>query len=475
MLQFSRRSLPHIVKDVFVDRGGAPAQFFVEHVTLGWPGGPAGLRGPSLVFFLLALPPAYAVARRLGGERAALLLPLALALSPLAVELATFARMYALFLLGTLFATWLSLRARDPRSWTLAGAVAGFLVYVHPIAPLYAPLALLTGAAVRRVPWRDLRPAAVAGVVVALPYLYALAVLRSRYHVAEASRVATTAGRSVPEESLYQLTPGGRIGALAFGVLALMGLVAVARTDRVRAGVLAAWLVVPIGFFSVVPAQTRFFARYVLPALPVFLLLVILGGLALGAAVRAPLAAAVLVVLAFVVLAGHEDVDRLRTLHALDLQGLTRAVQASDVLVSSTGSPRTDRPPELLDDYIALRATTAERVEELPAIDPRYETGLVAKGRAHVEAFLRDGNPGRGLWIFSGKPQRVDGLLRRLAGRFDTRRISARVGLVRSRAPAAPRAVVEQALSVRAAWGLSTPSDRWPRTIAAVDRAALSR
>jgi hypothetical protein len=98
MLEFSPLSLPSIVKDVFVDRGGAPAQFFVEHATLVWPGGIVGLRGPSLIFFILALPVAAAFARRLIGEGPALVLPFMLALAPLAVGLATFARMYALFL-----------------------------------------------------------------------------------------------------------------------------------------------------------------------------------------------------------------------------------------------------------------------------------------------------------------------------------------------------------------------------------------
>ncbi len=157
MLDFSRRSLGAIVRDVFVDRGGAPAQFLVEHVTLSWPGGVEGLRLPSLFFFLLSLPVAAAVGRRLLGETAGLLLPPLLALAPLAVELATFGRMYALFLLCVLGATWLGIRAAasgSPRAWAVAGAAAGLLVYVHPIAPLYAPLALLTGLAVRPQPWR---------------------------------------------------------------------------------------------------------------------------------------------------------------------------------------------------------------------------------------------------------------------------------------------------------------------------------
>jgi hypothetical protein len=482
MLQFSRYSLPSIVKDVFIDRGGAPAQFFVEHVTLAWPGGIAGLRAPSLLFFLLSLPVAATVARRLLGEGAALSLPVLLALAPLAVGLATYARMYALFLLAVLCTTWLGQRAAelgDRRSWVIAGTAAGLLVYVHPIAPLYAPLALLTGLASRpswRPSLRELRPALVAAVVVASPYAYALAVLRSRYQVGEAPRLRTTAGRSVPLESLHALAAGGSAGVWLFAAVALTGLVWLARTRLPVAIVLAAWLVVPIGFFTLVPAQTRFFARYLIPSLPAFLLLVLAGCFALGRVVQAPVAVAALLLLALVAIEGRDDVNRLRTLHRLDLPALAAAAQRSDVLFSSTGSPRSDRPPELLDDYVALRSPPAVRVEELPAIDPRFETGLVQKGRARVVAFLRSNPaPARGLWIFRGRPQRVDALLRRLAGEFETRRISPELALVRSREPTSAIALVRQALIVRTAWGLQTPADRWPRVIASVDRAALRR
>jgi Dolichyl-phosphate-mannose-protein mannosyltransferase len=480
MLQFSRNSLPGIVREVFIDRGGAPAQFFVERATLAWPGGLAGLRGPSLVFFLLSLPVAAAVARRLLDERTALLLPFLLALSPLAVELATFARMYALFLLCVLGATWLGLLAAeraDTRTWCTAGAAAALLVYVHPIAPLYAPLALLTGLATRpswRPSFRELRPALLTGAVVASPYVYALAVLRSRYHVGEAPPVRTTAGRPVVLESLYALTPGGTTGLIVFTALAVVGLVSIARSRPPLAVVLAAWVVVPTVFFSVVPAQTRFFGRYLLPALPEFLLLALAGCFAAVRLAGAPLAVAIAIVLVLVVVEGRDDVERLRGIHELRLPALAAAVHRDDVLFSSTGSPRSDRPPELLDDYVALRTPPATRVEELPAIDPRYESGLVAKGRRHVVAFLHsDAAPARGVWIFRGLPRRVDAALRRLTPTFETRQISSEVALVRSRRPVSPAGLVRQSLVVRTLWGVGTPADRWPRVIAAVDGAAL--
>src|SRR5437867_3169707 len=37
-------------------RGGGPVHFWLEHLTLQWPSGLPGLRGPSMLFFALTLP-----------------------------------------------------------------------------------------------------------------------------------------------------------------------------------------------------------------------------------------------------------------------------------------------------------------------------------------------------------------------------------------------------------------------------------
>src|SRR3954451_21918207 len=50
------RPLGQVWSIVWGDRGGGPLHFFLEHATLQWPGGLVGLRVPSLVFLLLALP-----------------------------------------------------------------------------------------------------------------------------------------------------------------------------------------------------------------------------------------------------------------------------------------------------------------------------------------------------------------------------------------------------------------------------------
>jgi hypothetical protein len=477
MLEFARGSLPGIVRNVFIDRGGAPAQFVIERVTLAWPGGLAGLRGPSLLFFLLALPCAGLLARELAGRVEAIAVPLLLALAPLAVGLATFARMYALFLLLVIVAALVAIRAGSTRSrawWIAAGALGAGLAYVHPIAPLYAVPAFACGLAVRDGPLRDglrdARPGLVAAAVVALPYLYALAVLRDRYGVGEAGTLSTTAGRTVPEEALRALSPTGVPGLVVFGLLALAGTVQLTRERPRIAALLVLWVVVPIAFFTIVPAETRFFGRYVLPALPAFLVLVVAGCRLLGR--RLPIAL-VLVAIALV-LEGAGAADRLRALYDLDLRALP-TVAANVVLFSSTGSPRSDRPPELLDDLVGLRTGTPDRVEELPAIDPRYETGLVAKGERNVRAFLAGTGARRGMWIFRGNVRRVSAAARRLATNRDlaVAQIGDELLVVSSRSALERRRLIELGIRVRTSWGTETPADRWPRTLVVIDRKVL--
>jgi hypothetical protein len=385
--------------------------------------------------------------------------------------------MYALFLLLVIVTALLALRAGQRRArgyWVAAGALGAGLAYVHPIGPLYAVPAFACGLAIfegaLRAGLRDARPGLVAAAIVAVPYLYALAVLQSRYDVGEAGRLSTTAGRSVAEEALRALSPTGVLGLVVFCLLALAGVVQLARERPRVAALLVLWVLLPIVFFTAVPAETRFFGRYLLPALPAFLILVAAGCRLLG---RRP---AIVLALVSVVLGleGLTTTDRLRTLYDLDLRALPK-VAPGEVLFSSTGSPRSDRPPELLDDLIDLRAGAIERVEELPAIDPRYEDGLVGKGTGRVHSFLSSSGPRVGTWVFRGTPRRVSAAERRLATDPDVTvvPVGSELLVVRSRGPRERRALVELGVRVRTAWGTSTPADRWPRLLVVIDRTAL--
>jgi hypothetical protein len=478
MLRFSTRSPAEIITDVFVERGGAPLQFLVEHLTLQWPGGLVGLRLPSLCFFALAIVFSGLFTLELFGEREALIVPPVLAASPMAVELGTFARMYALFLCVSLAAGWLALvagRTGSRRGWLAAGILVGGLVYVHPIAPLTCA-AIIAGPflvderplrAAFRTAWPGL---AVAGALAA-PYLYALTVLRARYGVGESGLLTTTEGRSVAEEALHAFTPGGITGVLFFSAAATFGLVLLADAAPRRALAAGLWIALPVIFFTVVPAETRFFGRYVIPALPAFLGLVVVGVLGLA---RRRRIVAVAALAAAVAMEATDDVRRIERLNAVDLPRLPVPAKET-VLFSSTGTPVSGRPPELLDDLVALQRGDGERLEELPAIDPRFDSHVIANGAANVGRFLTKRTPARAMWIFHGRPDRVRAARRRLSKRRDvrTRLVSAQLLVVETRREEDRRRLVELAIAVRSAWGLRTPSDRWPRAIVSADRAGL--
>lgn len=445
-----------------------------------------GLRLPSIVFFLLALAGAALVARQLCGRREECLLPLLLAVAPLAVGLATFARMYTLFLALLLLVVWLLVRAARVGTrplWIAAGACAGLLVYVHPTAPLYIALGLTTAFLCAGRPLRHSLMAAVPGLVslavVVLPYGYALAVLTRRYEVSSGSSlVEGSSGRPVAVETLLALTPGGWPGAAVFLALAIAGLLALLRLDRAKGSAFALWPIVPVAFFSLIPADTGFFARYVLPSTPFFLLLVIGGCFLLGRLTPAPLLAGSLLVAGLAAWQASEVVARLHDLRAL---GLTAAVDEAErlepgVIFSSTGGPIGGRPAELVDRYVCLEVAEVACVEELPAVEPRFETALLELGAREVGAFLDGDNaPGRGAWLFAGTSRRVllgERRLRQEEG-LEIVRLSPTLLLVRSAANEGRDALVRRAIGVREAWLGPAGRDRWARTLIAVDRLAL--
>jgi hypothetical protein len=447
VLTIAPQTFGGIIDEVFVDRGGAPLHFFLEHVLLSWPGGVEGLRLPSLVFFLLALPAAGLVAERLVDDTAALVLVPALAIAPLAVELATFGRMYSLFLASTLWATWLALVAADrgrPSLWAAAGVALGLLVYVHPIAPLYIGIALVSalvhgwrGFETLRTAW----PAPVAAVVVSLPYyLMSLSTLKTRYDVHPArDRLRTETGDPVLDVALQRVLPGGRPGQIAFGLLGLAGLLFLARSRPRSAVVLALWIVVPAAFFALLPAGgTTFFARYLLAAVPFVLLAVVAGALSLGrgrlgTAGKVAAAAAVVSLLAAT---AHRDVERLRNLAASDLRGLVTAVERhrhDGVLFSSVESPHLDR-------LVALEVEGLPRVES----DCSELVPYLAEPSARR----------RGIWIVDDASYELAGGLERLGARddLDVERIGSNIVLVTSRQALAPRELVTIGLDVREVW-----------------------
>jgi hypothetical protein len=475
-LRFARQSFADIVRDVFLDRGGAPLHFFVERVALGWPDGLEGLRLPSVAFFLAALPAAGIVSGRLVGTSAARLVPLTLAAAPLAIGLATFGRMYSLYLAGTLWATVVALwaaRRGDRPAWAAAGAAAGALVYAHPAAPIVSLLVVVTGLLYAEASPRSLLrtawPAPLALVLVQLPYyVYALGVLRDRYEVelgAPRAQAIRAAGRSIPEQSLLALGPGGLAGSIFALVVAAGGLAWVARARPRVALALGLWVVVPVLFFSFVPTGTTFFfPRYLLPSLPFFLLLVVAGSLGLASLGRGGAAAGAALLATVLVWQTVDDVRKLDELRSLELQEAASLAETTETprLFEAVGvAPFARRPPRLLDEYVLLE----HGMRSAPERSPETLRAFVAS----------EAEPAHGVWLFAGPPRRMVAARPRLedvAG-VHVISVSASVLLVRSEAPLGPRPLVEQAAALREAWLRGEPEDAEAQRLLRRARTAL--
>ncbi|MBC8057193.1 MAG: hypothetical protein H7Y61_11515, partial [Rhizobiales bacterium] len=93
------------------------------------------------------------------------------------------------------------------------------------------------------------------------------------------------------------------LGTALLTALSLTGLITILRRDQRIGGARGLWIAVPVAFFSLVPSETVFFPRYLLPSLPFFLLLVALGCLTAGRMVRRPLLGAAVLVAASLIAA----------------------------------------------------------------------------------------------------------------------------------------------------------------------------
>jgi hypothetical protein len=472
-------SIFHIVS---TERGGGPLHFWLEHLTLQWPGGLVGLRGPSMVFFAATLPAVALIGLEVAGALAAAAAVLLTATAPLAISYSTFGRPHALLLAWIAWGTVLGLRAARSgrrRDWVLAGAVLGSSVFVHPTAPVYALTAfaavlVYTPRAPRAVV-REAWPGALALAVTFLPYsATTIHALGERFGLrVGAKRGRTFTGNPVWEDALHAVAPTPHV-LNWFSVAALGGLAALLVARRWRAALmLALTIATPVVFFSVVPANglsAIFFDRYMLPALPAFLLLV-----AIALATVAGWAGPARLVVLGVLLAGLMTLEarivlaRQRQLSHLELGRVTSVVKAQSrgaVLFGTTGSQEVSgylgafnfgRPPGVFDKYLALRIPSLELVDDDTCVP--------------VVSFLAGPvKPRYGIWIFYvARADEVEPGRRALTGVPETTldELAANYFLVRSTRPLAPRALVQIGLALRRHWQRAVPGN--PRVVDLVE------
>ena len=470
-------SIFHIVSS---KRGGGPFHFWLEHVTLLWPGGLPGLRGPSMVFFAASLPAIALIGVELASAFAAVAAVLLTAVAPLSISYSTFGRPHALLLLFIEWGTWLGLRAARTgarRDWILAGAVLGSSVFVHPTAPVYSLTAfaavLLYAPRPPRAVAREAWPGVVALAVTFVPYyLMTLHVLSERYGIGTGTRGRTFTGRAVWKDAVHSLAPVPHL-LNWFTVLALGGLVVLLVTRRRAAVVPVLAIGLPVAFFTFVPTKglsAIFFDRYMLPALPQFLLLVAIGcATVAGWAGRARWLVLGILLAGLMTLETRVVLARQRQLGHLELGRITAVVTRESrgaVLFGTTGSQdptgylgafNFGRPPNLLDRYLELRIPSLELVNDDTCIP--------------VVSFLAaQGPPKVGIWIFYAARPDEEALARPALGAVPgvlVADLTPKVLLVRSAKPLPPRQLIELGLTLRRRWQRLVPGN--PRVIDLVD------
>jgi hypothetical protein len=484
-LRVSDFSFANIFDIVSTKRGGGPLHFWLEHFLLRqWPSLEA-LRLPSLVFICIALPAVALVTRRLLGDEGAPWVVLLVAASPIPVLYATFGRPHTLLFAWLMWSTVLALRAADDgdrRLWAAAGAVLGLAVFVHPTAPLYAGTAL-AGALVYapRAPRAVLRqawPGLVAFLATFAPYyLRTLHVLGDRYGVSSgAMRGRTFSGQPVWEDARSYLAPGSH-NLNGFTILALIGIVALARRRRHRVVAFCVLTVaLPVLFFSIVPANgdsALFFDRYVIPAIPAFLTLTVAGVVALSRlAGRFALVAVVALVGLLLVVELQHDLRHRDQTEGIGVGAASRAVArlpAGSVLFGSTGTSGAifssfdyGHPANLLDRYVALRVHSVELVD-----DDSCERALPFVQGSSAPRF--------GAWLFYASSDAEAAAAAAALAKTDAvvTRPAPEYFLLRSRRRLEPLALVRLGRSYRLAWRRAVPANRRVNELLIADRQLL--
>jgi hypothetical protein len=485
-IRVSDFSFANVFDIVSTKRGGGPLHFWLEHFLLGWWPGLGALRIPSLVFICLALPAVALIARRLLGDEASAGVVLLTAVSPIPVLYATFGRPHTLLFAWVMWSTVLALAAAergDRRLWAAAGAVLGLSVFVHPTAPLYAGTALIAALLYAprppRAVLREVWPGLLTFALTFAPYyLRTLHVLGDRYGVSSTAQSGRTfSGQPVWEDARGFIAPGAH-NVNYFTVLAAIGIVALLVQRKRRVVVFCVLTVAaPVVFFSVVPASgdsALFFDRYMIPAIPAFLVLVLAGVLAL-ARYAGPLRLLVIAV-AIGGLLVHEfryDLRHRDSTQAIGVEAFADAAArqpAGSVLFGSTGTSGANfssfdygHPANLIDRYVGLSVETLQVVD-----DDSCERAL---------AFVQgSAGPRYGLWLFyAAAPEEEQAASAAFAR---TKAVVVRAGpgsfLLRSPTKLAPEALIRLGRAYRLAWRRAVPSNRRVNELLIADKQLLN-
>lgn len=247
------------------------------------------VRFPSAVAGSIAIPLVYLLGRRVAGQTAGLIAAFLLAINPYHVWYSQEAKMYAFVVVMAILSSLAlveALRRNRTKQWVLYVVITTLMFYTH-VTTVLVFVAQVTFVLATLSTWRDrLKPWLLSVAALTLPYipiaLWAWQVVgggartwQPEVTLWEAVRIVGIKFAANRSELVIE-----ERSALIFAALALIGAVALAMRRRLNeSGVLLiALTVVPVlGIYLVSIRNSVFSDRYVIVALPAYLILVAVG------------------------------------------------------------------------------------------------------------------------------------------------------------------------------------------------------
>ncbi|MGN6380099.1 MAG: glycosyltransferase family 39 protein [Gaiellales bacterium] len=405
----SEQSVADVLRTAVDVRHGPPLHYLLVHLSLQWRMDVLGLRLPSAVLGIAAVPISYGAGRELLGKPGGAAVAVVVATSPIVVHLGQFARGYTAMIAAAFGSLWILMVFIRRRRWWLVplyAVSALLLVAAHPfglfaLASELVLLAMFTlGREVAR--WRadprTLIAPAVAlatGLAAFLLLRHVYAPLQNKYRVGQGGAVVHL-GSTAFWGRLGEHVSGTSIAPLELLLAAAVvaGVVVLWLTNK-RAGIVATvWLVLPLVLLSILTAASTDFApeRHLSFLLPGYALA--LAGLVVEVARRLPRWGAVAwvavacLLLVPAVWADQNDLGNFDSSLRNASLALASRFNDHDVLLTTAGVSQPGEDSRLYGAYAALAGPNDSPLAEWRRISRPYGCALViqAQQRANPQA-----------------------------------------------------------------------------------------
>jgi hypothetical protein len=396
----ARGSLPHVLRTVIADRGGAPLHFILVWAVVHMGGGLAAVRAISLVFAVASVPAIAMLGARLADRLTGLVATVLASGSWIVLFHGIYGRMYSLFLFTSALSFIALLDALERggrRRFALWGIAALATLASHP----YAVLVLAAQALYVAFGGERRRAALTAFAVVAVcatPFWWADVVLRRRFDVGVGGGGARLGSPSSVAHYFWWVSGDFAAGhngwSMPVLILAAAGFVLIA-ARRWRSALLIACvgLVPAIAFLAAtLHSKSSPEARHLIFALPFFSTMVAAPLVGVGR-IRPPATAALAVAAVVVLLVGEARWAERKTPQLFD--GDTPSKAEARAKAAEWLNARS-RPDDVLFGYEPVYLTAWDRDRSLSRYAlPRADAKLLASAVRAIPRPL-----GHGVWVF---------------------------------------------------------------------------